>query len=64
MAAGVTQSIMAEVADDRCDGDDSLWTGDQLEYALDRQNIGELCEMKYRMCVDHGMLDFDVTTLE
>ena len=23
---------------------------------------GELCEMKYRMCVDYGMLDFDVTT--
>jgi hypothetical protein len=39
-----------------------LWTGDQVEYALYRQNIGELCEMKYRMCVDYGMLDFNVTT--
>jgi hypothetical protein len=39
-----------------------LWTGDQVEYALDRQNNGELCEMKYRMCVDYGMLDFNVTT--
>jgi hypothetical protein len=39
-----------------------LWTGDQVEYALNHQNICELCEMKYRMCVDHGMLDFDVTT--
>lgn len=39
-----------------------LWTGDQVEYALDRENIGELCEQKYRMCVDYGMIDFDVTT--
>jgi len=39
-----------------------LWTGDQVEYALYHQNIGELCEMKHRMCVDYGMLDFDVTT--
>lgn len=39
-----------------------LWTGDQVEYALNHQNICELCERKYRMCVDHGMLDFDVTT--
>jgi Restriction endonuclease len=39
-----------------------LWTGDQVEYALKNENICELCEMKYRMCVDHGMPDFDVTT--
>ncbi len=39
-----------------------LWTGDQVEYALGHENICELCEMKYRMCVDYGMLDFDVTT--
>ena len=39
-----------------------LWTGDEVEYALNQQNICELCEMKYRMCVDHGMVDFDVTT--
>ncbi len=39
-----------------------LWTGDQVEYALNNQNICELCELKYRMCVDHGILDFDVTT--
>ncbi len=39
-----------------------LWTGNQVEYALIHQNICELCELKYRMCVDHGMLDFDITT--
>jgi hypothetical protein len=39
-----------------------LWTGDQVEYALINKNICELCEKKYRMCVDFGMLDFDVTT--
>jgi hypothetical protein len=38
-----------------------LWDGDQVEYALNHRNICELCEMKYRMCVDYGMLDFDVT---
>lgn len=41
-----------------------LWTGDQVEYALTNENIGDLCERKYRMCVDHGMVDFDVTTGE
>jgi hypothetical protein len=41
-----------------------LWTGDEVEYALNHQNICVLCEVKYRMCVDYGMLDFDVTTGE
>ncbi|OWK45011.1 hypothetical protein FRUB_01342 [Fimbriiglobus ruber] len=39
-----------------------LWTGTQVEYALDNRNICTLCEQKYRMCVDYGLLDFDVTT--
>ena len=38
-----------------------LWNGDQIEYALKHQNICELGEIKYRICVDHGLLDFDVT---
>jgi hypothetical protein len=39
-----------------------LWTGDEVQYALKHQNIGELCETKYRMCVDSGMPNFNVTT--
>jgi hypothetical protein len=39
-----------------------LWTGEQVEFALKYENICELFELKFRMCVDYGMLDFDVTT--
>lgn len=39
-----------------------LWTGKEVEYALISRSICKLCEMKYRMCVDFGTLDFDVTT--
>jgi hypothetical protein len=39
-----------------------LWTGEHLEYALKHENICELCEKKYRNCVDYGLIDFDVTT--
>jgi hypothetical protein len=39
-----------------------LWTGRQVEYALNHENICKLCEMKYRMCVDYGVLDFEFTT--
>jgi hypothetical protein len=37
-----------------------LWTGDEVEYALEQKNLVELCEVKYRACVDFGMLDFAV----
>lgn len=39
-----------------------LWTGDEIGYALTRGDICDLFQMKYRMCVDRGMLDYDVTT--
>ncbi len=39
-----------------------LWTGDEVEYALQRKKFVEFCEMKYRVCVDTGMPDFSVST--
>lgn len=39
-----------------------LWTGEEVEFALVQQNICELCEKKYRYCVDYGLVDYDVTT--
>jgi len=39
-----------------------LWTGEQIEYVLYHENICELCERKYRVCVDYGLVDFDIMT--
>ncbi len=38
-----------------------LWTRTQIDFALQHENICKLCEQKYRACVDHGMVDFDVS---
>jgi hypothetical protein len=38
-----------------------LWTGDQVEFALKNERICDLCEQKFRACVDRGMVDFDVS---
>lgn len=39
-----------------------VWTGDEVEYALQRKKFVEFCEMKYRICIDTGMPDFSVST--
>jgi hypothetical protein len=38
-----------------------LWTGNQIEFALNNERICDLCERKYRACVDYGMVDFDIS---
>jgi hypothetical protein len=38
-----------------------LWTGTQVEFALNNERICDLCERKYRACVDYGMVDFDIS---
>jgi hypothetical protein len=38
-----------------------LWTGVEVAYALDRRQIWEFTQEKYRACVEHGMVDFDIT---
>jgi len=38
-----------------------LWSGTQVEFALNNERICDLCERKYRACVDYGMVDFDIS---
>jgi hypothetical protein len=40
-----------------------LWTGREVAHALDRRQICRYAQEKYRACVEHGMVDFDITTL-
>ncbi len=40
-----------------------LWTGAEVEHALNRKKICDFAQEKYRMCVEHGMVDFDITVL-
>lgn len=36
-----------------------LWTGAEVEFALNNERICDLFELKYRACVDYGMVDFE-----
>jgi len=40
-----------------------LWTGAEVEHALRKKKMCEFAQEKYRMCVEHGMVDFDITVL-
>ena len=37
-----------------------LWSGDEIEYALARERMGEFLMMKYRICVEDGLPVYDV----
>jgi hypothetical protein len=37
-----------------------LWSGDEIEYALEQESICNLLVLKYRGCVEDGLPDFDV----
>jgi hypothetical protein len=37
-----------------------LWSGDEVEMALERRKICEYAELKFRACVDQGMPDFNI----
>jgi hypothetical protein len=40
-----------------------LWTGTEVDHALRRKKICAFAQEKYRMCVEHGMVDFNITVL-
>lgn len=37
-----------------------LWNGEEIKYALDNEIICELLTLKYRVCVENGLPDYDV----
>jgi hypothetical protein len=37
-----------------------LWSGEEIAYALRQKNICELLTLKYHVCVEHGLPDYDV----
>lgn len=37
-----------------------LWDGDEIKYALSKQSIADLLKLKYRICVEEGIPDYDV----
>jgi hypothetical protein len=37
-----------------------LWNGEEVRYALNNGTICELLLLKYRVCVEHGLPDYDV----
>lgn len=40
-----------------------LWTGDEVAHALKKKQICRFAQEKYRMCVEHGVIDYDITVL-
>jgi hypothetical protein len=40
-----------------------LWTGKEVEHALEAEMICDFAKEKFRACVEHGMVDFDITVL-
>lgn len=37
-----------------------LWSGDELEYALEKGSICEFLRLKYRVCVEDGLTNYDI----
>jgi hypothetical protein len=37
-----------------------LWSGEEIEYALEQEAICELLVLKYRVCIEDGLPDYDV----
>jgi hypothetical protein len=37
-----------------------LWSGEEIKYALEQEAICELLVLKYRVCVEDGLPDYDV----
>ena len=40
-----------------------LWTGAEVERALDQRRVCEYAELKFRACVDRGLPDLDIAAL-
>jgi hypothetical protein len=41
-----------------------LWNGEEIKYALKKETICELLTLKYRVCVEDGLPDYDVRERE
>ena len=41
-----------------------LWSGKEIKYALEKEFVCELLVAKYRVCVEDGLTDYDVTERE
>ena len=41
-----------------------LWNGEEIKYALEKEIICELLTLKYRVCVEDGLPDYDVRERE
>lgn len=41
-----------------------LWNGEEIKYALEKEMICELLTLKYRVCVEDGLPDYDVRERE
>lgn len=37
-----------------------LWSGEEIKYALDQERMCDLLLLKYRVCVEDGLPDYDV----
>ncbi|MGK7943175.1 MAG: restriction endonuclease [Microcystaceae cyanobacterium] len=37
-----------------------LWSGKEIEYALQEEKIGEFLKLKYRYCVEHGLPNYNI----
>jgi Restriction endonuclease len=37
-----------------------LWSGEEIKYALEKEAICELLVLKYRVCIEDGLPDYDV----
>jgi Restriction endonuclease len=37
-----------------------LWSGEEIKYALEQESICELLVLKYRVCIENGLPDYDV----
>lgn len=37
-----------------------LWSGEEIQYALERESICELLVLKYRVCVEDGLPAYDI----
>ncbi|MCI0487943.1 MAG: restriction endonuclease [Blastocatellia bacterium] len=38
-----------------------LWTGEEVEYVLERRNISQALVTKYRICIEKGVPDYNIT---
>lgn len=41
-----------------------LWSGEEIKYALKKEAICELLTLKYRVCVEDGLPDYDIRERE